>query len=242
MAVRQSTVVIALRYKVIAYRLEGLSSTHGLVEGAKGKAKATNEFQIKKIGEWETSENESGKLHRSFRSMIHADSPGLLAIATAPGSSLVAMPGRQAGHVQLVSLSPCISSRSSSSSGSGSRSHQPQFRSPIILAHTHPLSALACTANGSHILTTSERGTLLRVWDTSRGRLERELRRGMDRAEMWGIKFEDEVQDNERGRKGGLVVGWSDKGTIHVWEGESANESSKRSVSSTTLSRSEDRC
>lgn len=153
---------------------------------------------------------------------------GLLAIATAQGSSLLAMPGRQAGHVQLVALPPCPST--SSNPISSSSSSQPQFRSPIILAHTHPLSALACTANGSHILTTSERGTLLRVWDTSRGRLERELRRGMDRAEMWGVKFEDEVQEGDRIRKGGMVVGWSDKGTVHVWAGESVGESSKRSA------------
>lgn len=132
----------------------------------------------------------------------------------------MAMPGRQAGHVQLVSLPPCLPHTSTLS--------HPQIRSPIILAHTHPLSTLACTANGSHILTTSERGTLLRVWDASRGRLERELRRGMDRAEMWGVQFEDGAQEGDRARKGGMVVGWSDKGTVHVWEGDKAGESSKR--------------
>lgn len=146
---------------------------------------------------------------------------GLVAVATSAGSTLLAMPGRQVGHVQLVSLPPCAPVAATSSSS------QPQFRSPIILAHNHPLSTLACTANGSHVLTTSERGTLLRVWDTSRGRLERELRRGVDRADMWGVKFEDEVMEGDKARKGGMVVSWSDKGTIHVWEGEKAGESSK---------------
>lgn len=144
---------------------------------------------------------------------------GLLALATAPGSTLLAMPGRQAGHVQLVHLPPCppISSPSSSSSS------QHAFRSPIILAHTHALSTLACTASGSHLTTTSERGTLLRVWATSRGRLERELRRGVDRAEMWGVKAENAVSPDggdhrdDRRRNGANVVGWSDKGTVHVW-------------------------
>lgn len=83
------------------------------------------------------------------------------------------------------------------------------FRSPIILAHTHPLSALSCSANGAYLLTASERGTLVRVWDVARGAQESELRRGVDRAEIWGLGFED----NKRGR----VVGWSDKGTVHVW-------------------------
>jgi hypothetical protein len=44
---------------------------------------------------------------------------------------------------------------------------------------------------------------------------------------MWGVKFEDEVMEGDKARKGGMVVGWSDKGTIHVWEGEKAGESSK---------------
>lgn len=60
-AVRHSTVVIALRYKVIAYRLFGLSDTRSDDKGSKGKAKATEDFRIQKIGEWETSENESGE-------------------------------------------------------------------------------------------------------------------------------------------------------------------------------------
>lgn len=50
----------------------------------------------------------------------------------------------------------------------------------------------------------------------------------MDRAEMWGIKFEDEVQESDKSRKGGMVVGWSDKGTVHVWAGENTGESSRR--------------
>ena len=111
---------------------------------------------------------------------------------------MLAVPGRQPGHVQLIHL-PTAAVKS------------PVFRSPIILAHTHPLSTLTCTADGSFLTTTSERGTLLRVWDTTRGNLIKELRRGVDRAEMWGVQFED------RGMTGTRIVGWSDKGTIHIW-------------------------
>lgn len=60
-AVRDSTVVIALRYKVIAYRLDGLVETKSDDKVGKGKGKAADGFQIQKIGEWETSENESGE-------------------------------------------------------------------------------------------------------------------------------------------------------------------------------------
>ena len=55
----------------------------------------------------------------------------------------------------------------------------------------------------------------MRVWDTRSGGKLRELRRGVDRAEMWGTAFEPRTTftEGEMGR----VVGWSDKGTIHVW-------------------------
>lgn len=158
---------------------------------------------LRKIGKWETAENENG----------------LCALSTAAGSSLLALPGRQPGHVQLIHLPGSANGPATAGSSAGSSS----FRSPILLAHTHPLSALACSATGAHLLTASERGTLLRVWDTARGVQESELRRGVDPAEIWGLLFEDAIfpttdrRDSMR-RKGGRVVGWSDKGTMHVWE------------------------
>lgn len=207
MASRYRLIVIVLLRRVIAYEF-------GYGDGAppgKGKAKASVEdsgsFWVTKLGEWETSENEHG----------------LTAVSTAPGSTLLALPGRQPGHVQLVHLPPCGTPLGKAKTVTAS------FRSPILLAHTHPLSSLTCSATGSYILTASERGTLLRVWDTARGSLEKELRRGVDRAEIWGLSFEDTVfvdvaalEDSEKHReitrrKGGRVVGWSDKGTVHVW-------------------------
>jgi hypothetical protein len=162
-------------------------------------------FKLTKLGEWETAENETG----------------LVALATAPGATLLALPGRQAGHVQLISLPPCA----------GTTAPPAAYRSPFLLAHTHPLSALACSATGAHLVTASERGTLVRVWDTARGAQDGELRRGVDRAEIWGLQFEDGIDtrplegDRRRDalrRKGGRVVGWSDKGTVHVWAGGDA--------------------
>jgi hypothetical protein len=74
------------------------------------------------------------------------------------------------------------------------------------------------------------------VWDTARGRLERELRRGIDRAEMWGAVLEEGILGFEGGHRGhdgalagGRVVGWSDKGTVHMW-GEAEQEAGRQSV------------
>ena len=190
----------------------------------KGKAREVapgGGFWLTKLGEWETAENERG----------------LTAVSTAPGSTLLALPGRQPGHVQLVHLPPCGTPAGKAKTVTAS------FRSPILLAHTHPLSSLTCSATGSHILTASERGTLLRVWDTARGSLEKELRRGVDPAEIWGLCFEDTVfvdpavlADAERARelvrrKGGRVVGWSDKGTVHVWGDNGASPTPKPQAS-----------
>lgn len=132
-----------------------------------------------------------------------------MAVSTAPGSAVLALPGRQPGHVQLIHLP------------SSSPSETPSFRSPILLCHTHPLSVLACSPDGACLSTASERGTLIRVWDVSKGRLERELRRGMDRVEMWGLAFEGSPSKDDGAKshfiKGGRILGWSDKGTVHIW-------------------------
>lgn len=58
--VRRSTVIIALRYKVLAYRLGGQDDSSSSRD-AKGKSKATQGFYLDKIGEWETAENENGE-------------------------------------------------------------------------------------------------------------------------------------------------------------------------------------
>lgn len=241
-AARQGTICVALLKRTVAFEY-GVNVNLGgdpqrtNVQDLKGKQKAEegSGFWVRKLGEWETAGNELGGSIDYLPKHV-SSLPGLVALATAPRSTLLALPGRQAGHVQLVNLPPVPALPSQSAPSRTSLSAQPP-RSPIILAHTHSLSSLACSATGSYIITTSERGTLLRVWDTARGRLERELRRGMDPAGMWGVRFEEAVfapkaaadQDERRReelrRKGGRVVGWSDKGTVHVWGDEDPAQS-----------------
>jgi hypothetical protein len=75
---------------------------------------------------------------------------------------------------------------------------------------------LSCTSNGRYLVTASERGTLLRVWNVKTGSMERELRRGLDRADIWGTAMVFETIPGGGGRELMLAC-WSDKGTIHVW-------------------------
>jgi len=96
---------------------------------------------------------------------------------------------------------------SASASGSGSTTVMTTNVS-IIPAHTGRLSCLSVNSDGSKCASASEKGTLIRVFNTSSGKLLNELRRGVDRAEIYSIAFN---QDSTR-----LCVS-SDKGTVHIF-------------------------
>jgi WD40 repeat protein len=137
---------------------------------------------------------------------------GLLALATAGFSTLLAMPGRQVGHVQLVHLPQCRPPApiGPPPPGPPPRPPPPPTRHPvsIIAAHKTAVTTLTVPASGRLLATTSAQGTLVRVWDTHSGKLIRELRRGMDTVEIYGVAFRPDEQE--------LCV-WSDKGTVHVF-------------------------
>ena len=120
------------------------------------------------------------------------------------------------GHVQLIQLPPCPPQPLSVTT---SPTHRPSPAVPapnkphkqagsIIVAHTTALSTLTLAPSGNLLATTSNRGTLIRVWDTYSGKLMRELRRGTDQAEIYGVAYRPDERE--------LCV-WSDKGTIHVF-------------------------
>lgn len=146
-----------------------------------------------------------------------------MAIATAPDSTLLAIPGRQAGHVQLIHLPPCPHPPPPSPPPDTAPTPKiipaplgpdiplPLTKHPvaIVVAHDSRLAAFALTASGRLLATASQRGTLVRVWDTKTGAKVRELRRGTDRADIYGVAFRGDEQE---------VCVWSDKGTVHVFK------------------------
>ncbi|KAG8682451.1 hypothetical protein FRC11_014858 [Ceratobasidium sp. 423] len=183
---RRNWLVVALKRRVVAFEVNA---------------------GVERRGEWETAENERG----------------LMAIATAPDSTMLAIPGRQPGHVQLIQLPPCphppppspppntTPKPKAPQAPSGPDIPPPLTTQPgaIIVAHESKLAALSLTASGRLLATASQRGTLVRVWDTrSRARI-RELRRGTDRADIYGVAFRGDEQE---------VCVWSDKGTVHVFK------------------------
>ncbi|KAI0720234.1 WD40-repeat-containing domain protein [Cerioporus squamosus] len=151
---------------------------------------------VARYGEWDTCDNMRG----------------LLALATAAYSTLLAIPGHQMGHIQLVHLPPCPPPQPI-----GPPSSTPPPRPPpaptkhpvsIIAAHTSALTTLSVPPSGRLLATTSERGTLIRIWDTNTGKLVKEFRRGSDKAEIYGVAFRPDERE---------VCVWSDKGTVHVF-------------------------
>ncbi|KAJ2664401.1 Phosphatidylinositol 3,5-bisphosphate-binding protein [Coemansia sp. RSA 1199] len=162
---------------------------------------------------------------------------GALALSGGSQSSILAFPGRQKGHIQIVDLQSCVGlsavqepqstsaalpvhrarshSRGSISADSGVTASTAGPASGvypaninIIAAHATSISALAVSADGTMVASASEKGTLIRIFDTLNGRLLHELRRGVDRADIYSIAFSP---DNTR-----LCVS-SDKGTVHVF-------------------------
>ncbi|KAJ3511503.1 hypothetical protein NLJ89_g4065 [Agrocybe chaxingu] len=169
---------------------------------ASGKEIAELEFRerigdtISRYGEWDTGDNPRG----------------LLALATAPYSTLLAIAGRQIGHVQLIHLPPCpLPAMTGPPSSSPPRKPPPppsKHPVSIIAAHATALTTLSIPASGRLLATTSTRGTLVRIWDSVTGKLVREFRRGTDKADIYGVAFRPDEQE--------LCV-WSDKGTVHVF-------------------------
>ena len=195
-ACRRGWLAVSLRRRVVVFRI---GST------------------ITRYGEWDTCDNPRGEtlIHSYlvfFNFERHYFCLGLLTIATAPYSTLLAIAGRQIGHVQLVHLPPCPlpEYRGPPSSSPPRKPPPPPSKHPvsIIAAHTSALTSLSTPPSGRLFATTSERGTLVRVWDSVTGKLIREFRRGTDKAEIYGVAFRPDEQE--------LCV-WSDKGTIHVF-------------------------
>ncbi|KAI9592006.1 WD40-repeat-containing domain protein [Syncephalis fuscata] len=160
---------------------------------------------------------------------------GLVAVASSRNMSILAFPGQQLGHIQVVDLGQFIGAgnpstptsgspsnnghrRSNSSASSSHQQHQHRPRSTsmssmmtnklTIMAHTAALGCIAMSHSGHLIASASEKGTLIRVFDTISGRILHEFRRGADRAEIYSIAFNADAT---------RICVASDKGTIHIF-------------------------
>ncbi|CAJ1438646.1 unnamed protein product, partial [Effrenium voratum] len=81
-------------------------------------------------------------------------------------------------------------------------------RTMIITAHDSPIAAMALDSSCSLLATASEKGTIVRVYETCGDGRPQEMRRGIDRAEIHSLTF---------GATGEFLAASSDKGTVHIF-------------------------
>ncbi|GJJ76801.1 WD repeat-containing protein 45 [Entomortierella parvispora] len=153
---------------------------------------------------------------------------GLVALSSSDKHAILIFPGRQSGHIQIVDLNSVVSTTAVSSSLPGPTpgthnqpkypmaSTKPTANISIIPAHTSPLFCLVTNTDGTKCASASDKGTLIRVFDTGSSKLLNEFRRGVDRAEIYSIAFNS---DSTR------ICAGSDKGTVHIFNLDGATGS-----------------
>jgi len=77
-----------------------------------------------------------------------------------------------------------------------------------IQAHNNGITQVCLNLEGTRVATSSEKGTLIRIFDTKTGTQIRELRRGADKAEIYSIAFSPDSL---------WLAVTSDKGTTHLY-------------------------
>ncbi|KAG6543450.1 hypothetical protein Mapa_015120 [Marchantia paleacea] len=117
-----------------------------------------------------------------------ANPKGLCALSPASTPSVLACPGLHKGQVRVE--------------------HYGLKKTKFISAHETHLAAFALTWDGRLLATASNKGTLIRIFNTLDGTKLQELRRGADRAEIYSIAFSPSGQ---------WLALSSDKATVHVF-------------------------
>ncbi|XP_014261526.1 WD repeat domain phosphoinositide-interacting protein 3 [Cimex lectularius] len=138
----------------------------------------------------------------------NANEKGLCVLCPNSTNSVLAYPGRRTGEVHLVDLADT------------------ERRHLEVAAHETGLACIALNLQGTRLATASNKGTLIRIFDTSSGEKLMELRRGAHTAEIYCMNFN---QDSTW-----LCIA-SDHGTVHIFSVEDQKLNKQSSLASATF-------
>ncbi|KDO25911.1 hypothetical protein SPRG_08852 [Saprolegnia parasitica CBS 223.65] len=117
-----------------------------------------------------------------------ANPKGLVALCPSSTNTVLACPGVSRGTVRIELYD--------------------QRKTTLITAHEADLSQMCLNLEGTRLATASDKGTLIRIFDTQSGQLTQELRRGADKAEIYSVCFSPNSQ---------YLACSSDKHTVHIF-------------------------
>lgn len=138
-------------------------------------------------------------LHLKDNQETWANPRGLCALSSG-SDPVLAFPDRLKGHVKVILYA--------------------QDRSVAVDAHESPVACLALSADGSLLVSASDKGTLIRLFTCTDGSLLQEVRRGIDRADICSLTFDPSKT---------WFACSSDKGTVHIFTVKQAEEEKKTS-------------
>jgi len=87
----------------------------------------------------------------------------------------------------------------------------------FIKAHDSSVAMISLNADGTYMATASEKGTLIRVFDTTSHKMVREFRRGSEKAAVYSLCFSPDSK---------FLAACSSHGTVHVFSLEGENRKS----------------
>lgn len=136
-------------------------------------------------------------------------------------NNILAIPGPTLGRVQIINLggtaavgkssslsSPTASDKTNHDTIIAQQSHQQHLNVSLVKAHKAAIRNLALDPSGSFLATASDTGTIIRIYSTANTALLHEVRRGIDKATIYSMRFSPS--------KSRLAV-LSDKSTLHVF-------------------------
>ena len=118
---------------------------------------------------------------------------GIIGISLNPQINIIAYPSIDVGHIIVKNYD---------------EKNNNEFKNIDINAHQSEITALGMNEDGSLVASASEKGTIIRIFQTKDGQLIQELRRGTEAAEIYSLAFD---------MKSLYLACSSNKGTIHIF-------------------------